>query len=935
MNRKLFLFTIIVLIYGSVFSQEKRSLTHDCYDDWKGIKNQEISSNGQFVTYEVNPQDGDGLIYLYDVSKDKNDSIPRGTSAAFSANNDVLVFKVVAQKDTVRSCKLAKIKDDDMPKDSLFIWFFKKDSVVKVPRVKSFKVAEEGQNYLVYLKEKDLLEPKDTTITTDSLAVDTGKTEKVEVKSDGTDLIIMNLTSLKTDTFNYVDEYSVSKNGMLVSFISNFKDSVKHTKVYTFNTKTQSLDSVYIAEGESKKLEIDDKGEQLAFIYSADTVKNKTYDLFLHSNNKLTQITDSLTKEFPEGKCLSEYGKIFFSKNGTRLYFGIGENPKPEEKDTLIDDEKVSLDIWSWTDTYLQPQQLKELDKRKKQSYLSVYHIKENKIIVFGDEEIEKIRTYRDGDSDFALGYAEKPYGQLISWISSQYRDIYLVNIKTGEKKLLLEKFAGPASLSPEGKYLAFYQIDKREWMCRNLKTNKDVSLTGNIDVPFYNEDHDTPEQPFPYAFTGWTKGDKAILINDRFDIWMLNPDMKSKPVCVTNSFGRENNIRFYYQKLDKDIYHVETEVDILLKGFNEKTKQEGFYALNIKKKDLRKLIMDDYRFSKPLKAEYSNKIIWRKEDYNTYPDLYLSDLSFSDPHKISNANPQQSLYDFGSIELVKWKNTEGEEREGLLIKPKDFKPGNKYPMLVYFYERYSDLLNRYWTPVPSRSVINFPYYASNGYVVFIPNIRYGTGTPGEDAYRDIISGTDYILSKGFVNEKRIGIQGQSWGGYQVAYLVTKTDKFAAAMAGAPVSNMTSAYGGIRWGSGLSRMMQYEGGQSRLGATLWENRDVYIKNSPVFYADKVNTPLLIMHNDGDGAVPWYQGIEYFVALRRLQKPVWMLNYNGAPHNLKRRADSKDLTVRMQQFFDYYLKDAPAPVWLKKGVKAIDKKTGAGLELIEE
>ncbi len=178
-------------------------------------------------------------------------------------------------------------------------------------------------------------------------------------------------------------------------------------------------------------------------------------------------------------------------------------------------------------------------------------------------------------------------------------------------------------------------------------------------------------------------------------------------------------------------------------------------------------------------------------------------------------------------------------------------------------------------------------------------------------------------------------MQGHSWGGYQTAYLATQTDMFACGESGAPVSNMTSAYGGIRWGTGMSRMFQYEKSQSRIGDTLWNARDKYINNSPLFFADKVNTPLLILHNDQDTAVPWYQGIELFVALRRLEKPAWMLNYNGEPHGVMGDANRKDFAKRMQQFFDHYLKGEAMPVWMADGLPAVDKGKKFGFESKEE
>mgnify|MGYP000876570404 FL=1 len=196
-----------------------------------------------------------------------------------------------------------------------------------------------------------------------------------------------------------------------------------------------------------------------------------------------------------------------------------------------------------------------------------------------------------------------------------------------------------------------------------------------------------------------------------------------------------------------------------------------------------------------------------------------------------------------------------------------------------------------------------------------------------------IIPGVHKILSMGFVDKDRMGIQGQSWGGYQVAYMVTETNMFRAAGAGAPVSNMFSAYGGIRWGSGLVRQMQYEHGQSRIDGTIWDKPLRYLENSPIFFVDKVQTPLLIMSNDKDGAVPWYQGIELFTALRRLEKPAWLLVYNNEDHNLVQRKNRKDLSIRLSQFFDHYLKGAPMPVWMAEGVPAVNKGRTMGTEIV--
>jgi dipeptidyl aminopeptidase/acylaminoacyl peptidase len=280
--------------------------------------------------------------------------------------------------------------------------------------------------------------------------------------------------------------------------------------------------------------------------------------------------------------------------------------------------------------------------------------------------------------------------------------------------------------------------------------------------------------------------------------------------------------------------------------------------------------------------------------------------------------------------ELVKWKSYTGKIAEGILYKPENFDPSIKYPMIVYFYERNNQTLHNYLPPAPARSRINIPYFVSRGYLVFVPDIWYKKGYPGQGAYDYIVSGTKAMIQKGFVDSTKLGLQGQSWGGYQIAYLITKTNMFAAAWAGAPVVNMTSAYGGIRWGTGMNRQFQYEKTQSRIGATLWERPDLYIKNSPLFSLPKVTTPIVIMNNDADDAVPWYQGIEMFTAMKRLNKKIWLLVYNNELHNLSERRNKKDIQIRQQQFFDHYLKNAPMPKWMSEGVPAIMKGRTMGL-----
>ena len=538
---------------------------------------------------------------------------------------------------------------------------------------------------------------------------------------------------------------------------------------------------------------------------------------------------------------------------------------------------------------------------------------------------------------NIVLGFSKKPYEKLISWEASKYTDVYLINIKTGEKQLVTAKKNATVDMSPNGKYILWYETMDSSWYAHDVANDRLISLTRQIPVNFYEETFDEPSEPNSYGFAGWSEDDRFVYIYDRYDLWKIDLTEKQKPLNLTNEFGRKSKIQLRYIKLDREEYFIPQKQPMFMSGFNEITKESGFYSISpILRNDPVYLISGPYTYEQSKKARNTDVIIWRRGNFNEFPDLFVSDLKISSYKQISNANPQKSQYLWGNVRLVKWKSFDDNEMEGLLYTPEVIEDDKKYPLLIYFYERMSSNLFRHYIPAPSRSSLNIPWCVSNGYVVFVPDIKYKVGFPGESAFNCVISGTNAMTDHfSFIDRDHMGIQGQSWGGYQVAYLVTRTNIYTAAMAGAPVSNMTSAYGGIRWSTGMSRMWQYEEAQSRIGGTLWDKKDLYLENSPLFYIPKIETPLLIMHNDNDGAVPWYQGIELFTALRRLNKPVWMLVYNNEEHNLEKWPNRIDLSIRMTQFFDHYLKGAPEPEWMSIGIPAIKKGINSGYNLMLE
>ena len=927
------IFSVLIFSFNAV-SQEKKVLDFSVYDGWKSISSQKISNDGSRVTYEINPQQGDGFAYLYSVKQGRTDSVARGKSPVFNAAGSFWAVKIVPQADTIRALKLKKTKKDKLPKDSLLVKYLESGSIRKFSKIKEFYVPSEGGEFVAVLFDKSAA-PKDTAKTKDDGDKEKKKDEKKKFKSKGTPFMVF--VPAKNDSlgFEKITKYSAAKNGGGVYAVQSAGDTTEVSAVLRIDTDGSAPDTIFKQTGNVAKIKASYDGEQCAFLFSSDTSETKVYRLYLW-NKKLEEpvmVMDTVSSALPEEWSALTKGAFYFSKDGRKLFFGAGNRPEPEPKDTLTDDEKVHVDIWSWQDKEVQPMQKKKLKKQKDRAYLCVYNIAEKKIVQLESEELPKVSVQQKGDLDIALGLDDSPYKRASSWNGKWCNDIYKVDLLTGGKTLLKKEQCGTNSLSFNGEWLAYYEPADSNYYVINTESGSVKNLTDGIDVMFCNELNDVPNAPDAYGITGWTLDGKGLLVYDRYDIWRLDLAGKKEPVCITNGTGRKNQTQLRYVKLDPDAKGVDMKKSILLQGQNKKDKSAGFYTL--KKGNLQKLIWGDFYTYYPQKAKDADVLIWRRSTFTQYPELEVADMSFKDSKKITVTNPQQSEYNWGRTRLVEWTAADGLKHQGIIVTPENLDTTKKYPMVVYFYERYSDMLHRYTSPKPSRSTVNWTFYASNGYVIFVPDIFYRTGDPGLCAYEAIVSGSLAMADRyPFIDVERMGIQGQSWGGYQTAFLVTRTNLFKAAMAGAPVSNMTSAYGGIRWGSGMSRMFQYEHTQSRIGGTLWNRTLKYIENSPVFFVPQVETPVLIMHNDNDGAVPWYQGIEFFMALRRLDKPAWMLEYNNEEHNLTRRANEKDLSRRMMQFFDHYLKGKPMPVWMKKGIPATEKGENLGYELCE-
>ena len=921
----LFFSYCLLVAFGQ--NPDKLKMDYTTYDVWNQMIDWQISNDGHNVVYEYGPESKNSTIKIYNTIQRSTTTFERASDANISFNKNFLVFTISPDVDTLREMRRRKVEDSKLPKDTLAIYNMWTREIEMIPDVESKIISEKWGDWLAY-KSKAYDQP---AVEKDSLSTDT-TTATVPPKVQN----YLFVRQLSTDFLDSIPEpqqfYFAKKGPSLVVESKGVEEEFKQG-IYIYDCLNKKLDSIFKRKGTYKKLSIDDAGTQVSFVVDIDTNYNqvKPFNLFYWKKGmrEVSRLAHQKSKFMPKGWLVNEHRNLQFSDDGSKLYFGI--SPEPILQDTLLlPEEIVQVEVWSHNDKKLYPHQKIDLDSDKKRSYLTVYHTKENKIKVISDEVVPNVSFERTKNANVIAATSYKPYQKEASWEGYPYaRDLYMVDLKTGERTLIQKKLRGDQRLSPDGKYIVWYDHEDTSWYSYSIAKKRKTKIGDGQTYRWANEINDRPMLPYSYGYAGWTENDKSILLYDRYDIWQVDPKGNGQPKRLTK--GRADKTRYRVIDLDNEVHFIDSKENILLHTFNENDKSSGYAYLDMKSKKVKTIINEDFSFNRDIeKSKHSHLIVFTKENFQQFPDLLLSSTSFEKIEKISDINPQQADYSWGTIELVKWKTKDGEALEGMLVKPEGFDKNKKYPMIVNFYERSSNSLHRHRAPYPHRSTINYSFYANQGYLIFNPNVHYKIGYPGKSALDAVTSGVDHIKKMGFVDEDNIGLQGHSWGGYQVAHIITKTNVFKCVESGAPVVNMTSAYGGIRWRSGLSRMFQYEHTQSRIGGTLWEKPNLYMENSPLFNVDKIETPVLILHNDKDGAVPWYQGIEFFVALRRLNKKAWMLNYNNEPHWPLKRQNRIDFNRRMLQFFDHYLKGDELPKWMRDGVPAIEKGILQGL-----
>jgi dipeptidyl aminopeptidase/acylaminoacyl peptidase len=875
----------VLLLAGALFgSGGKRPLTHADYDSWRHIQDQKLSNDGRYVAYALFPQRGSGELVVRDLTSGKELRQPIGELPPPPPPNfanpqpedeppPVVGMALKFSADS-RTIVCTTFPQHGAPAGDIVILNLASGVVFRAPQVKSFQIGIESSGFIAYMQNSG-------------------------------DLILRNLVGGAERKFPKVSEYTITRDGKLLVY------SQDANGIYALRLNENPAPVALLsAKGKYDKLAWDEDQTRLAFL--------KDQELYTWDRGSARPVLCKVT--LPSGWMVSDKAILLLSKGGRKIFFGTAPQTSPPAPPGPKD-EHVSVDLWSWKDDYIQPMQKVRAEVERSRSYRAVYDLADKRFLQLADPSMNEVIPSDDGV--YAIGTDDRAYRRIQEY-EAAYEDSYLVDTSTDERKLVAPKHPGHLTWSSDSRHGIFF--DGKDWITISAPGGESVNLTAKLDVSFGREDYDARGRPPAYGIAGWTRDGNSVLLYDRYDIWRCRPDGSS---CgnLTRGAGRKQHIVFRLVRIASDdpaARWIDPAQPLFLRAENDDTHATGFFQGSWSGETPEKLIMEPKNFTPPAKARDADVYLTTASTFREYPDLLITDNSFRKFNKVSDANPQIAGLSWGSAEMVRYSSADGVPLQGILYKPDNFDPAKKYPLLVYIYERLSPGINNFIEPRPFHS-INVSYYVSNGYLVLEPDIAYKLGYPGQSALNCVLSAIQAVINQGSVDEKAIGIQGHSWGGYQVAYMVTRTSRFRAAAAGAPVADMISAYDGIRWGPGLPRQFQYEQTQSRIGGSLWQYPLRYIENSPVFMTDRITTPLLLLHNDSDDAVPWTQGIEFYLALRRLNKEAYMFSYNGEFHALRRRADQKDYTVRLQQFFDHFLKGAPKPDWMEHGIPYIDKR----------
>ncbi|MGF1580743.1 MAG: prolyl oligopeptidase family serine peptidase [Gemmataceae bacterium] len=962
---------------------EQRSIQLKDIAVWKSVRSTVVSSDGQWVAVLIAPNKGNGNVVLRHTSNKKTHTIPVGDSASSAGqfSPDGHWYAVPISPTTKEKEKLNKAKKT--PHKKLMLIELTTGKKSEIDKVSGFQFSGEEGQWIALRKYSPASTTKSKDKATGSNLIlrelatgqelNFGNIASFAFNKSGEWLAMVvdaqdhagngiQLFHVPTQSIRSVERGKANYKSLLWNKEGTGLTILKGVADKQFKDKLYSVVAFRsFAAGRSPSKVVFDPKEHKNFPKGMTVSSNQTprwsedlsmLSFGIHKLEKTKSTEKSTRKESGKQKAnqgekgkKSETGK---TKDGTTKKAKKGNNRKRKKraarrgnrrrnqkskskttdskgkektlgakekasKESLAKPKKAGLVIWHWKDKRLQSQQQKDASRDKRRSFLCVYHVQKKRFVRLADESLKSVSLAPK--EQWAIGTDDTQYKLMASLDGKRYSDIYVLDVRSGKRKLALKKARWYNGPSPDGTHLLFFQ--RGHYHTYEILTGDVHNITKDVPTSFVNtEDDHNINQP-PIRPIGWTKGGGSVLLYDNWDMWKV--DRHGDAGLNLTVDGKEKGIRYSRRlRLDAEEKGIDLSKSVYISAQNEWTKESGFVRLSGGAPGPNRLIWDKAIFGGLQKAKKADVFVYTRQSDQDCANVFLTHKDFQHPKKLTDANPQQKKFLWSSgVRLVTYTNSDGVKLQGALFLPANYQNGKKYPTILYMYEKLSRTAYMYQTP--SYRGFNRSIYTSNGYAVLMPDIVYKVNDPGLSSVDCLKAALKAGIATGVIDPNRVGIHGHSWGGYQTAFMITQSNAFKAAVAGAPLTNLISMYSSIYWNRGIANQPIFESSQGRFTGPYWQIPDAYMRNSPVYHAHKVTTPLLLLHNDKDGAVDWNQGIEYFNTLRRLRKPVIMLQYKGENHGVVKPENRRDYTVRMREFFDHHLKGRPAPEWMRQGI----------------
>jgi len=877
---------VLTLCAQAISAQEsgQRPLTLDDYPEWSRITDAELSPDGRWFAHVQTPNEGDASLLVQELDGTRSYEGLNPSNVTFSADSRWVAFlSAHPEEDTA---------DDDVAKTALHWIDLTTGARTEESGVQGFAFAEDGSHLAIHKAQPE-----------------------GDLDHEGSDLLLRELAAGASFAFGNVSEFA-------------FDDRSSHL-AYLVDAEGRSGNGLYLMELAEGRIRSVDAGayryEDLAWSESGGglaALRGDTPEGMVERENALLVVPmDGSTvvydpgadPAFPDGFVLSERANTRWTEDGERVVVGIKaqEAEEPEVEDDR--DEGVNVDVWHWKDDRLQSTQIIQAGADRRYTFTSVFNVDDRRFVRLANDDMRRVDL---PGGDYAMGRRDVAYRGDVTRPDGT-ADFVRIDLDSGETTQVATGVRRPIGTSPDGEWW-LYLADEHVFAVELASLDR-TDLTAETGIDFVNREWDRIDEQPVHGIAGWTE-DGRVLLNDRWDVWSV-PLEGGSATAVTGGAGATEQVRYRVVDLEPDEDFVDPD-GAILSGYGEWTKQSGYLRARPGGAP-EPVLFGDEMIRRIQKASDADRVVFTRETFEQFPDYWVADASFDDPRQITDANPQIEEFAWGRRVLVDYTDERGNDLQATLALPAGYEEGRRYPMVVYFYEKMSQRHHEFSMPVyddrPHMST-----YASNGYLVLMPDIVYDDGYPGSSALDDVTAASREAIELGYADPDRIGLQGHSWGGYETSFILTQTNMFAAIVTGAPLTNLMSMNNILykRTGNGNGPILQWS--QGRMGDQPWDDMKRWMSQSPVHQAPNISTPFLILHGTEDGAVDWNQGLELYTAARRLEKEVILLSYPGEPHHLQREANQKDFQRRMKEYFDHHLTGEPAPAWMTEGVPHLQK-----------